>query len=976
MFVEVRRVALLIPVLLVVLILGCGGGGSSSKTTGDFSILVTPDAANFPQGGSASFSVSVTGSGGFDSAVNVSVSGLPTGVSASQSSFAILPGSSQTVKLTAASGATVGTTSVSFDGVSGTFTHAARASLQVVSSVLTTRVRFFQTDWAGNSATVGSALIYNAPTKRFFYAATGANEISVFDATTEEQLGSIAVPAPLNLDQAPDGSVLYAASSTNNIYVLDPNALTITQKHFASSIGPSGFSPNAVFALGDGNLALYEDGTLAVWDMSSNILTRYDLQTACAATGALVSSIQPNAMRTELFVTTYAFLGLDEYVSSVCEFNPSTGQAASVAGGSGFAILPTPDGSSFLTFGSASNPATIYVWNATTLAVASQFTLPGTFAATTGVFSTDGNTLYSVASGVVLAYNWRNGTLEGWASAPVTTSRGALIPLAIDGTGLIAGTELGGVGFADASSLQTTAPMSSGPYTITENVGVNGSSVTINALPSGQTPAGVYFDYQAAPSFTVSGTTVTAAAPAHAAGPVDVAVVTAQGAVDIAYSGFSYGPDVSQVFTNLSTEEGGGTAILTGYGLAPFYSGTGIPANTQVKVDSQASTIISFTQIFDANINNTIPLQVLQFTIPPGQAGTSATITVSNNFGTSTAAQQMTYLPAVQTVSLARASLVQGVYSPDQGLYYFADNFSGEIQVFSRTSMSWQTPIPLPSVDQNAHQFGGIALSPDGTKLAISDSGMGAIFVLNPSNPSAVQSLVLPLTGANAGISVSGLTISDSGIVYYAASLGLHEWNISTSAGSAFSLPFSTGVGAVLLSPDESSAYAAGTGEVVKVTTATGALSSLSSCCWGFGTPEDFALSSDGSTLVTGMGIQDSNGNAVGVLAANPLFPLGATTLGGQSFSADGNLVFQPQQQGIAVINAATGNLVQSIGLPVVLNSLVNDGTDNVFVGILSSGNGVAVVDLTAVPETASIARPTKRKTNRNVTRQFPLRVF
>src|SRR5260370_33936311 len=94
---------------------GGGGGGTQAPPapppppTPDFALSIQPTTVSVVQGSSATFSVSLTGSNGFNSQANVSVMGLPVGVTAAPAKLNISPGGQQTGKLEAATTAQVRT---------------------------------------------------------------------------------------------------------------------------------------------------------------------------------------------------------------------------------------------------------------------------------------------------------------------------------------------------------------------------------------------------------------------------------------------------------------------------------------------------------------------------------------------------------------------------------------------------------------------------------------------------------------------------------------------------------------------------------------------------------------------------------------------------------------------------------------------------------------------------------------------------
>jgi hypothetical protein len=108
---------------------------ASATTMGpDYSISVSPNSLTIQQGGSASLTITVTSFNGFNSVVNLVVSGCPTGATCTLSPTSVTPpsGSSATSTLSINAGsAAVNTYALTVTGTSGSLTHSATVSLAI-----------------------------------------------------------------------------------------------------------------------------------------------------------------------------------------------------------------------------------------------------------------------------------------------------------------------------------------------------------------------------------------------------------------------------------------------------------------------------------------------------------------------------------------------------------------------------------------------------------------------------------------------------------------------------------------------------------------------------------------------------------------------------------------------------------------------------------------------------------------------------
>jgi subtilisin family serine protease len=101
-------------------------------TSPDYSVSVAPSSATVAAGGTASYTVTVSGVNGFAGDVALSLSGLPDSVGSATFSSAVVPGSgTSTLAVTTAASAPPGTYPLTITGTSGSLTHAAAATLVV-----------------------------------------------------------------------------------------------------------------------------------------------------------------------------------------------------------------------------------------------------------------------------------------------------------------------------------------------------------------------------------------------------------------------------------------------------------------------------------------------------------------------------------------------------------------------------------------------------------------------------------------------------------------------------------------------------------------------------------------------------------------------------------------------------------------------------------------------------------------------------
>ena len=100
----------------------------------DFSISASPSSQSTAQGGNAPYTVSVSALNGFTDTVNFSVSGLPSGASASFAPASVSGSGSSTLTVTTSASTPVGSYTLSVSGATSTLNHSVNVTLNVNSA--------------------------------------------------------------------------------------------------------------------------------------------------------------------------------------------------------------------------------------------------------------------------------------------------------------------------------------------------------------------------------------------------------------------------------------------------------------------------------------------------------------------------------------------------------------------------------------------------------------------------------------------------------------------------------------------------------------------------------------------------------------------------------------------------------------------------------------------------------------------------
>src|SRR5579864_4966912 len=185
---------------------GCGGGSSVTPPpppSPDFSLSLSANTLSLSQGGNSSaVSISVNPSNGFTGNVQVTLSGLPSGVVSNPASpFNIAADASASVVFGASSSAATGNFTISTQGTSGALSHSQSLSLTIQAGVATNlpRTSYVRTDSVLTAdAPLGEPhhrhTAYDPVNKQVFIANRATNRVEVFSTTSQTRVAQISVP--------------------------------------------------------------------------------------------------------------------------------------------------------------------------------------------------------------------------------------------------------------------------------------------------------------------------------------------------------------------------------------------------------------------------------------------------------------------------------------------------------------------------------------------------------------------------------------------------------------------------------------------------------------------------------------------------------------------------------------------------------------------------------------------------------------
>ena len=583
--------------------------------------------------------------------------------------------------------------------------------------------------------------VYDPIRKLFFVTINHLNEVRVFSSVDRSLKAVLTAPFPHGIDLSADGASVYVGSNfVSQITVINPDTLQVVQvvpgpvRATPLPLAPGLDFPLVVRALASGKvllLASHADTTenhVYLWDPATGTIVQNDPPGIFSLDNIIRSGDRTKAL-------AYGFGAASD--TSVATYNVISDTFSPVIGVPAEKLVYNPDGSQIAGW-VRNDLADIRIFDGNLNQVAVVPALSGIFT-TDFIYSLDGKTLYvtndyPLVADVIAVFDAQ--TFAPLGIVPDYRAGNAFDfgPLAIDESATILRGDQMGLDFVDTSSPGSL----SFPRIGLGSQSVNPQLVNLSA-PTAVTLGGVFtagtnrvfFGAPPASPATSEGTITGADAnftqvtvPAgKAPGAANMTITRSDGWYAIAPDAVSFGPQI--LFSSVGgPAAGGGKTTIFGYGF--------VSASTQVTVGGVPASNVQTTGSTGAF---PIPLNTLTFNAPAGIPG-PADITITTARGSVTAPKSYKYLSSAQVFPMP-GFLDQIIYDQPRQKLYITNADHNRVEVFSLASQTFLSPI---AVGTNPT---GIAQTPDGALLAVTNEADGTVSVIDPDQAKVVNTLTV-----------------------------------------------------------------------------------------------------------------------------------------------------------------------------------------------------------------------------------------
>jgi DNA-binding beta-propeller fold protein YncE len=736
------------------LIAGCGVGGSApakvqTAPSADFSITFSSASISISQGAAAPLTIAVSAENGFTGNVQISLAGLPNGVSSSPASpFNLASGASTAIIFGVAPIVSSGSFTITAQGTSGSLSHSATFTLAVQASLAASlpRTSYVRTDTVAvfddpSGEPRHRRIAYDPANKHIFVANRAMNRVEVFSSATQVRVAQISVPGASSVALSADAATVWVGTTTEQAVAIDTATLKITAR---ASIPPIAPIPNTIFdrpeellpmAAGKIMMRLRQfaaaQSLLALWDPVSNAITNLT-----SAEPALFQSGLGAMARTGN--DTEVLVAANDASGEVALFD---GNGVPIAGPHGFGVGTIPlvtanwDGSRFAISFVAAGAAQLILLDS----ALNQVAAPVSLTAQALSFSRDGKFLYASAraagSPVISVFDGQ--TLEPIGQVPDASIQGVHSEIEeADETQLLFGISNRGVTFIDAAKPGTLPSLipsfAQAPIAQPSQGPIIGGTATSLSGQNFEQGAQITFGAQLASVPTVSTAQIQVLAPPSVTnGAVNLTAFFSSGWLAIAPDAFSYGPQILDILPNAGSSSGGDAIQIYGYGFGTDPSVVNARIGGAAAAVQKVETVTSIVSSLALDAPYPFPLQRITLLTPPGTPGQSD-VTITSAAGQAISPRAFQYTQSAQV--FAKPALYKFVLY-DQKRQWLYLSSTDHVDVFDLQAAQFHsTAITPPGGPAPSAGLRGLALTPDASQLVVADFGAQNIYLLNPDS--------------------------------------------------------------------------------------------------------------------------------------------------------------------------------------------------------------------------------------------------
>jgi hypothetical protein len=566
-------------------------------------------------------------------------------------------------------------------------------------------------------------VLYDLQHKQLFIAKGSLNRVDVYSTNGYALIGSIPVGNPLSLDLSPDATTIAVTNGTSYVSLYNSQTFKLVRRVLCVS-GSNGIDNNSAVTnflfTSDGNAVIQIDDTQSFLNLTTGSLDT-------------IATFGTNTRMTRSGNGSKIVIGkLHVYDVATRQLTMESG----VPDTSAIQLVANQDGTKFAMCAATSGTMHVVLLDQNLNVVADT---PGK--CDDLVFSRDNSRLYTsfeqvyVYSGVGV---YDGSTLALLHNATAFGQNGEYSILETDETGL-----LFRVWDKSLFVIDTTVAGSDGTDLYWPYVGPGQTSTGLDTSPAifiineFDATASVTFDQDPAPILQVvrnkPGVMDGLIVAAPASNITKVASIYAQQAgFRFGYpSSFSYGTQLVRMITNAGSTTGGEYAEIEAIGAGPD------PTQVHVRIGGAHATTVAILNYAEGAKPLSAPFERIIVKTPPGIAGWADVDIVTTN-GSDTLKHAFQYVNDAQTISI-QGNLKYILYDPFRDRVYVSNQ--GQVEVIDPAAKQLLAPLLPPGGKLAGSSFAGLAMSPDGSRLYVADTGTNKVFAIDPDHSGTGESI-------------------------------------------------------------------------------------------------------------------------------------------------------------------------------------------------------------------------------------------